>query len=114
MIEQSVIIQLFDAWLAQANAAEIQENCRTEGSVFFRFMASRGVAPRICYRIIKDATGYSPQTIWRDASPLAIRKALVSYFYSRQGILAEEHELGESVSPLTALQIAEYFWRDER
>lgn len=113
MIEQSTIIQLFDAWLAQASSAEIQENCRTEGSIFFHFMASRGVNPRICYRMIRDATGYPPQTIWRDAPPLVIRKALVSYVYSRQGILTEEHEMGEPVSPLTALQIAEYFWRDE-
>lgn len=111
MLDQTIILQLFDEWLEQASEEQIKENCRTEGSLFFKFMAARGVDGRICYRIIKDATGYNPRWIWRDAPLAVIREALENYVYSQQGILAHENEKGRTATPKESIGIAKFFWR---
>ncbi len=111
MLDQFIILQLFDEWLEQASEEQIQENCRTEGSVFFKIMAARGVDGRICYRIIKDATGYNPRWIWRDAPLEVIREALENYVYSQQGIIAHEAEVGRIATPKESINIAKFFWR---
>lgn len=113
MSEQEKILQLvqvFDEWLATASEEQIRENCREQGSVFFRFLEERGVNRGWTAKLIQRATGYSATKIWSIASAIQVKAALNSYYLSMRAVDLEEAETGQPLNYRQTQRIVRRFW----
>lgn len=105
-----ILLDAFDDWLAQASEESVRENCRTEGTVFFKYMAKRGVSGRECRSIVVAATGVEPRTLWRNLGVQGVRAALVNYYYSQARIDDLEDDAQRLATANEAYEIAVDIW----
>ena len=106
-----ILLDAFDEWLSKASDEAIRENCRTEGSVFFKYMAERGVSGGIVRNIIYRNTQMEPAVLWRSENLTIVRDALSSYYYSQAAIDDHEGRTGKLANRQTAINLATRIWR---
>ncbi len=100
----------FDEWLSEASENAIRQNCREQGSVFFKFIENRGVSRGWAAKLIQVATGYNAAVIWQIASVDQVREALNSYYLSIKGIEYEELDSGRGLNARQTRDIVRKFW----
>ena len=105
-----ILLDAFDEWLDQASDEAIRENCRTEGTVFFKYMQARGVAPGTVRNIIYGYTSIEPRVLWQAENLGTVRNALASYYYGQAYIDEYEEEFSEPAGQNTAIDLARKAW----
>ncbi|MEM9264502.1 MAG: hypothetical protein AAGA46_03165 [Cyanobacteria bacterium P01_F01_bin.13] len=105
-----ILLDAFDEWLTQASPESIRENCRTEGAVFFEYMARRNVEPGTVRNIIHGNTELEPAVLWRSENLGIVRNALICYYYGQAVIDDHEEESGQLADRKTAINLANRVW----
>jgi len=98
--EITSVLEMIDAWVAEINEDQLNEQCRKSGMDFFSYMTGAGVNAAYLARLITEATGYNPRQLWTTQDAEQLRDAIFRY----EGSIAAAQR-GEDPK-----QSARHFW----